>query len=65
MSAKEKAKDAIREYLGTEMYWCGRDHSAWSYGTMGLDDFSLASEDEDIVESLYACVAEAFAEKES
>ncbi|QIK64127.1 hypothetical protein G7068_13670 [Leucobacter viscericola] len=42
----------FREYLGQEIYWCSRDHSAWSHGTMGLDDFSLAADDDEIIDSL-------------
>lgn len=44
--------DEIREYLSGHLYVCGRDESAWGYGTMGLDDFSPASENEDVVDSL-------------
>lgn len=50
--------DRVREFFGEEIYACSRVYSAWSYGTMGLDDFSLASEDEDIVESVVDIVLE-------
>lgn len=40
--------DAMVEQLG-DLYCCGRVWSAWSYGTMHEDDFSIASEDDDIV----------------
>lgn len=49
---REALRDEFRSYLGDEIYVCSRDHSAWSHGTMGLDDFSLAAEDDEIVESL-------------
>lgn len=48
----ETLRDEFRSYLGDEVYVCSRDHSAWSHGTMGLDDFSLAAEDDGITESL-------------
>ena len=37
--------EAIAEALG-EAYDCNRVWSAWSYGTMGPDDFSLVAEDD-------------------
>ena len=49
---REALRDEFRSYLGDEIYVCSRDHSAWPHGTMGLDDFSLAAEDDEIVESL-------------
>lgn len=48
----DQLRQAFYDYLGQEIYSCGRVHEAWSYGTMGLDDFSLAREDEDILDSL-------------
>jgi hypothetical protein len=33
----------------SDHYTCTRVWGAWSYGTMGPDDFCLASEDDDIV----------------
>lgn len=40
--------DAMAEQLN-DLYSCGRVWSAWSVGTMSEDDFSIASEDSDIV----------------
>lgn len=40
----ESVIDAVAEALG-DAYDCGRVWSAWSYGTMGHDDFSLVAED--------------------
>lgn len=37
--------DAVAEALGTALD-CNRVWEAWSYGTMGRDDFSLVAEDE-------------------
>lgn len=37
--------DAIAEALG-DAYDCTRVWSAWSYGTMGPDDFTLITDDE-------------------
>ena len=51
-AGEEDLRKAFREYLGQEMYWCSRDHTAWAHGTMSLDDFTLAAEDDDIVDSL-------------
>lgn len=50
--AREALRDEFRSYLGDEIYVCSRDHSAWPHGTMGLDDFSLAAQDDEIIESL-------------
>jgi hypothetical protein len=44
----EKVDEAIREALG-DAYDCLRVWNAWSYGTMGPDDFSLVAEDSDRV----------------
>ena len=44
----EKADEAIREALG-DAYDCIRVWNAWSYGTMGPDDFSQVAEDSDRV----------------
>jgi hypothetical protein len=48
---RERVRDAIAEALG-DAYDCGRVWSAWSYGTMGPDDFSLVAEDDDRLEEL-------------
>ena len=44
----EKVDEAIREALGDD-YDCLRVWNAWSYGTMGPDDFSQVAEDPDRV----------------
>lgn len=44
----EKVDEAIREALG-DAYDCLRVWDAWSYGTMGPDDFSMVAEDSDRV----------------
>lgn len=44
----EKVDEAIREALG-DAYDCLRVWNAWSYGTMGPDDFSQVAEDPDRV----------------
>lgn len=43
---KEAVDEAIATALG-DAYDCTRTWSAWSYGTMGPDDFSLVAEDSD------------------
>jgi len=53
------ATDRVNEEMGDTIYSCSRDWTAWSYGTMGLDDFSLAAEDPDIAESLVSATANA------
>lgn len=60
-AGREALAEKFREYLGDTIYSCSRAHEAWAHGTMGLDDFSLASEDEDIIESLVKIAAAAFA----
>ena len=44
----DKVDEAIREALG-DAYDCLRVWNAWSYGTMGPDDFSQVAEDSDRV----------------
>lgn len=55
----DAATVAVNEYLGDTIYACSRDYSAWGHGTMGLDDFTLASDDLDIAESLVDATANA------
>ena len=50
-SAVDLVKDAVAEALG-DAYDCGRHWSAWSYGTMGPDDFSLVREDDERVHEI-------------
>ena len=49
---RDKLAEAFAEYLGTEVYWCHRDYSAWAHGTMSLDDFWLARDDDEVIDSL-------------
>jgi len=48
----DELREAFANYLGEEIYVSSRAHEAWSHGTMSLEDFSLAREDDDIIESL-------------
>lgn len=47
----EQKDDAVAEAarLLNGLYVCTRDESAWDYGTMTLDDFQPAWQDEDVV----------------
>ena len=45
-ATKEAIDEAVAAALG-DAYDCTRVWSAWSYGTMGPDDFSLVAEDSD------------------
>ena len=56
----EAARDAVAQALG-DAYDCGRVWSAWSYGTMGPDDFSLVAEDSDRVREIALAALEAAA----
>lgn len=51
--------DAAAEALGG-LYYCDRDWSAWSYGTMHADDFSEASDDDnipaDVAKAMYSAM---------
>lgn len=47
----EAACDAVAAALG-DAYDCTRAWSAWSYGTMGPEDFSQVSEDDDRVREI-------------
>ena len=48
----DELREAFANYLGEEIYSCDRVYEGWSVGTMSLEDFSLAREDDDIIESL-------------
>jgi len=48
----DELREAFASYLGQEIYSCDRVYEGWSEGTMSLEDFSLAREDDDIIESL-------------
>lgn len=50
--SRETVTDALHEYLGTEVYICDRDASAWGHGTMSLDDFRLARDDDEFMASM-------------
>jgi hypothetical protein len=44
--SRESIADAVADLLGNGVYTCQRQWSAWSYGTMGPDDFVPSSETE-------------------
>lgn len=48
---REAVKQAIAEALG-DAYDCIRVWSAWSYGTMGPDDFQLVADDDDRLDEI-------------
>ena len=55
---KERVRDAIAEAIGGDAYDCTRVWSAWSYGTMGEDDFvTLIDQAERIAEIADAAIA--------
>jgi len=47
-----RLEKALFDYLGHEVYNCYRSEEAWAYGTMSLEDFSLAREDQETMDSL-------------
>lgn len=52
--------DVVREHLAAAtLYVCTRDASAWGHGTMRLDDFAPAWEDEEVVADLVDLVRDA------
>jgi|GEM_PF-3156032 len=57
---RESIHDAIAAALG-DAYDCTRVWSAWSYGTMGEDDFSLITDDSDRMAELTDAVLAAIA----
>lgn len=52
MRNREQVKEELAAYFEDSVYWCGRVPEAWSYGTMTIEDFSPAWDDEDILESI-------------
>jgi len=54
----KKAYDAVAIALG-DAYDCGRVWAAWSYGTMGEDDFSPVAEDPDRVREIAGAALDA------
>lgn len=58
---RQKVCDAVTEALG-EAYDCGRVWSAWSYGTMGSDDFRLVAEDDERVSEIADAAIKAITE---
>lgn len=49
--AKDAVRDAVAQALG-DVYCCTRVWNAWSYGTMGPDDFHPAAEDDDVLSAV-------------
>lgn len=52
---RDELRDALAEVLG-DVYVCSRVWEAWNVGTMTQDDFSPASEDEDLLDSLIEAI---------
>lgn len=50
--ARERLEKALFDYLGHEIYNCYRSEEGWTYGTMSLEDFSLARDDQETMDSL-------------
>jgi hypothetical protein len=60
---RQKVCDAVAEALG-DAYDCMRVWSAWSYGTMGQDDFwPVAESDERVAEIADAAIKALIGEK--
>lgn len=57
-SQREAVREAVTAALG-EAYDCLRVWSAWSYGTMGPDDFRMVAEDDDRVNEITEAVISA------
>ena len=55
MLTDEELREAFAQSL-TSTYVCGRVWSAWGYGTMSEDDFSPASECDELLDSLVQAV---------
>lgn len=51
--------EAFTKAFPKDMLYCTRDESAWSYGTMGPDDFMYVSEDPELVAEIQADLAAA------
>jgi hypothetical protein len=56
---REAVHQAVVEALGSEAYDCTRVWEAWSYGTMGPDDFVPVAEDSDRVAEIADAAIEA------
>lgn len=56
---REAVHQAVAEALGSGAYDCTRVWSAWSYGTMGPDDFAPVAEDSDRVAEIADAAIEA------
>lgn len=52
----EDEKEKIRKILG-DTYICERVWSAWEAGTMTKDDFSEASDSEELIDELYDAIS--------
>lgn len=58
----EAVVDAVAAALGNSAYDCTRVWSAWSYGTMGPDDFAPIAEDGDRVAEIARAALDAMKE---
>lgn len=52
MKTQDEIRKELGEYFQDSVYWCERVPEAWSYGTMSLEDFVPAWEDDDILDSI-------------
>ena len=59
---KQAVCEAIAEALG-DAYDCTRVWSAWGYGTMGPDDFSLVAEDDSRLAEIADAAINSFIER--
>ena len=48
----KKLRELLEECLSETVFTCSRVWEAWSYGTMGEDDFAPAWEDEELIENI-------------
>lgn len=65
LSLRSRLRDVIAATLADDIYVCTRDSSAWSYGTMSLDDFQPAAEDEEVVTRIVDATLAEFAAVET
>lgn len=52
-------REAVAEQLRDDIYVCTRDASAWGYGTMSLEDFEAAVDNDDVVDRITDAALEA------
>ena len=64
IALEERVRDAIAAALGEAMD-CTRVWSAWSYGTMGPDDFSVVANDDDRLDEIVQAALAAMREQQT